>query len=863
MAKKTEEKNIIEKIYDYTLEDIMGDRFGRYSKSIIQDRALPDVRDGLKPVQRRILYTMWESKNTHDKPYRKCAKAVGDVMGKYHPHGDSSIYGAMIYMSQAWKMREVFIDIHGNNGSIDGDGPAAHRYTETRLTKLALVTLKDINRDAVEMTLNYADEDLEPTVLPAHFPNLLVNGSTGISAGYATNIPPHNLGEVIEATVHRIDNPNCRLDTILNIVKGPDFPTGGVVEGREGLLQAYSTGRGKVVVKARTEIVKEKGTHQIIIHEIPYDVLKEQLRKKIEDIKIDKKVEGITDVIDVSDKEHMAKLIIELKKDANAELILNYLFKNTDLQVNYNFNMVAIVNRRPKQLGILEILDAFIAHQKDVILRRTRFDLNKAKERLHIVEGLLKAVDILDEIIKTIRASKNKQDSIDNLVKQFEFTEAQATAIVTMQLYRLSNTDITLLLEEKDNLNKMIEFLTSIINDEEVLKKQMKLSLNEIKKEFANPRRTEIRDEVTEIKLDAKDMIPKENVIVVATNEGYVKRIPIKSYVSASSEPTTLKPGDFIRGLYSTTSLDTLLMFTNLGHYLYVPVHEIVETKWKELGKHISNLIQISAEERIISAMILDNPKTNVIMTTRNGITKRTNLEDLIVSRYTKPINAMKLKDDDELVSVVKDNGRAIFVTETGYYLNINSEEIPIVGAKASGVKGINVKDDHVVTCMSPESYDEYITVFTNKNTSKRIKISDLDTMTRAKKGSTLIKKVKSTNYKVTNAISVNNRDVISIKTDGDFKEIKTTELSIMDLSSTGSTISKTAIEESFKVAELVERKIELNVNENEQPKKIEETKSLEEIEVEDVETEEVELPTLKEEQKELTIDDFLDDFKL
>ena len=851
MAKKQEEKTIIEKIYDYTLEDIMGDRFGRYSKSIIQDRALPDVRDGLKPVQRRILYTMWESKNTHDKPYRKCAKAVGDVMGKYHPHGDSSIYGAMIYMSQPWKMREVFIDIHGNNGSIDGDGPAAHRYTETRLTKLALVTLKDINRDAVEMTLNYADEDLEPTVLPAHFPNLLVNGSTGISAGYATNIPPHNLSEVIEATIHRIDNPNCRLDTILNIIKGPDFPTGGVVEGKEGLLQAYTTGRGKVVVKAKTEIVKEKGTHQIVIHEIPYDVLKEQLRKKIEDIKIDKKVEGIADVIDVSDKEHMAKIIIELKKDANAELILNYLFKNTDLQVNYNFNMVAIVNRRPKQLGILEILDAFIAHQRDVILRRTKFDLKKANERLHIVEGLLKAVDILDEIIKIIRNSKNKQDSIDNLVKSFDFTVEQATAIVMMRLYTLSNTDINLLLEEQDNLRKMIEFLTSIIEDEEVLKKQMKISLKEIDKEFGNPRRTEIRDEVTEIKFDAKDMIPKENVIVVATNEGYVKRIPLKSYVSSSGEPTALKPGDFIRGLYSTTTLDTLLMFTNLGHYLYVPVHEIVETKWKELGKHISNLIQISAEERIISAMILDNPTDNVIMTTKQGTTKRTNLEELIVSRYTKPINAMKLKDGDEVVSVVKDNGRAIFVTETGYYLNIDSNEIPLVGAKASGVKGINIKDDEVVTCMSPEIYDEYITIFTNKNTSKRIKLSELDQMTRAKKGSTLIKKVKSTNYKVTNAISVNNRDIVSLKTDGEFKEIKTTELPIMDLSSTGSTICKTPVEETFKVAELVERKLELFQGTT--PKK----------EVDKKEEPEMELPALKEETQELTIEDFIDDFKL
>ena len=847
MTKAKEEKSIIEKIYDYTLEDIMGDRFGRYSKSIIQDRALPDVRDGLKPVQRRILYTMWEDKNTFDKPYRKCAKAVGDVMGKYHPHGDSSIYGAMIYMSQPWKMREPFIDIHGNNGSIDGDGPAAYRYTETRLTKLAQTMLKDINRNAVEMALNYSDEDLEPTVLPANFPNLLVNGSTGISAGYATNIPPHNLGEVIDATIHRIDNPNCRLETILNIIKGPDFPTGGVVEGKEGLLQAYATGRGKVIVKAKTEIVKEKGTHQIIIHEIPYDVLKEQLRKKIEDIKIDKKVEGIVDVIDVSDKEHLAKIIIELKKEANAELILNYLFKNTDLQINYNFNIVAIVNRRPKQLGILEILDAFIAHQKDVIIRRTNFDLEHAKARLHIVLGLLKAVDILDEVIKTIRASKNKADCIVNLVKEYEFTEEQATAIVTMQLYRLSNTDVNQLLNEQNDLNRMIEFLNSILNDENVLRRQMKLEINEIKKEFANPRRTEIRDEITEIKIDAKDMIPKENVIVVATNEGYVKRIPLKSYVSSSNEPTTLKPGDFIRGIYSTTTLDTLLMFTNLGHYLYVPIHEIVETKWKELGKHISNLIQISADEKIISAMILDDKKTNVILTTKKGITKRTNLEDLIVSRYTKAINAMKLKDDDELVSVVKDNGRAIFISKIGRYLNINSEEIPIVGAKASGVKGMNVKDDVVITCLSPLENEEYISIFTNKNTAKRIKIADLENMSRAKKGSPLIKKVKSTNYEVVNAISVNPHDTISIKTDGEFKEIKVSELPIMDLASTGSTISKTFIEDSFKVAEVVERKLELT--ENDSKNMVEESATKEE--------------NNQEEAQEMTIDDFIDDFKL
>ncbi len=842
--KKQEEKTIIEKIYDYTLEDIMGDRFGRYSKSIIQDRALPDVRDGLKPVQRRILYTMWEDKNTYDRPYRKCAKAVGDVMGKYHPHGDSSIYGAMIYMSQAWKVREAFIDIHGNNGSIDGDGPAAYRYTECRLTKLAQVMLKDINRQAVEMTLNYSDEDLEPTVLPANYPNLLVNGSTGISAGYATNIPPHNLGEVIDATIHRIDNPNCYLDTILNIVKGPDFPTGGVVEGKEGLVQAYTTGRGKVVVKAKTEIVEEKGKKSIIIHEIPYEVLKEQLRKKIEDIKIDKKIDGIAEVYDVSDKEHMGKMIVELKKDANAELILNYLLKNTDLQVNYNFNVVAIVNRRPKQLGILEILDAFIKHQREVILRRTQFDLDHAKARLHIVDGLLKAVDVLDEVIKIIRESKNKSDSIANLMKAFDFTEEQATAIVMMRLYTLSNTDVTALLNEQADLNKMIEFLNSILNDENVLKSEMKKALRAVRDEFATPRRTEIKDEITEIKIDAKSMISKENTIVVVTNEGYVKRISPKSYAAANGDTTTLKPGDYITGLYSTTTLDTLLMFTNLGHYLYVPVHEITELKFKDLGKHINNFIPLAEDEKVISSMILDSKNTNVILATRQGTSKRLRLEDLIVSRYSKPINAIKLKDGDELVAVAKDNGRAIFVSENGYYINIDANEIPIVGAKASGVKGINLKEDNLAGLVSPEEGQDYLAIFTNKNTTKRIKISDLDTMSRGKKGSTLIKKVKSNPYLIFKVAPVSIHDLVNVKIDGEFRELKVTDIPIMDLASTGSTVSKKVIEDYLIVSDLKEVKID----ENEEIIKPEPTKEV----IDDGVIE-----------GQVSIDDFVEDFKL
>lgn len=842
MAKKKEEKTIIEKIYDYTLEDIMGDRFGRYSKSIIQDRALPDVRDGLKPVQRRILWTMWEDRNTYDKPYRKCGKSVGDVMGKYHPHGDSSIYGAMINMSQAWKMREIFIDIHGNNGSIDGDGPAAYRYTEARLTRLAEVMLRDINRDTVDMMLNYTDEEKEPTVLPANFPNLLVNGSMGISAGYATNIPPHNLGEVIDATIHRLGNPNCRLDTILNIVKGPDFPTGGVVEGKEGLIKAYETGKGKVVVKAKTEIVEERGKYQIIVHEIPYDVLKEGLRKKIEDIKIDKKVEGIVDVIDESDKEHMARLVIELKKGANAELILNYLLKNTELQVNYNFNMVAIVNRRPKQVGILEILDAFIAHQKEVILRRSKYDLKQAKDRLHIVEGLLKAVDVLDEVIRIIRASKNKEDSIKNLCEAFSFTYEQANAIVTMRLYRLSNTDVTALVEEQGNLNKWIEFLSSVINDEEVLKDQIKKSLQEIKKEFATPRRTEIKDEVTEIKIDAMQMIPKENVVAVVTNEGYVKKIPLKSYSSASSEPTTLKPGDYITGLYSTTSKDTLLLFTNLGHYLYVPIHEIQDTKWKELGKHISNIIPLAPEEKIISNILLDNLNEVITLVTREGTTKRINISELVVSRYSKPINAMKLKEKDEVVAAFIDYGNTLFVTKNGYYLYFNSEEITIVSSKAAGVKGIKLKDDEVVAGLSPKQDVDYLGVITDKHTAKRIKITDLEKASRALKGSTLIKRVKSKPYNICNVFTIDSKNIIGLKINGEIKGIKAADIPIMDLASTGSTITKQNLEDSFVATELLEKKLD-----DKQPAEIVQEEN----------------NTSNTEIEELTIDDFINDFKL
>ena len=863
MAKKKIEENIVEKIYDYTLEEIMGDRFGRYAKSIIQDRALPDVRDGLKPVQRRILWSMYESKNTYDKPFRKSAKAVGDIMGHYHPHGDSSIYDALVRLSQRWKMREPLVEIHGNNGSIDGDGPAASRYTEARLSKIANVMLSDINKDAVKMTLNYSDEDLEPTVLPAHFPALLVNGSTGISAGYATNIPPHNLAEVIDATIKRIDSPNCRLDTILEIIKGPDFPTGGVVEGKEGLIQAYTTGKGKVVLKANYEIIEEKGKKQILIKEIPYEVLKEQLKKKIEDIKSDKKIDGIVDVIDESDRTNMARLVIELKKDADANLIINYLLKNTDLQINYNFNVVAIDNKRPKTLGLLEILDAFILHKEEVVINRSKFDLEHSKKRLHIVEGFIKALDILDEVIKTIRKSKNKADAIENLVKEYDFTTEQATAIVMMQLYKLTNTDVTDLQNEHANLLELIKYLTSVINDESVLKGVMKEELRSIKKEFATPRRTIIKDEITEIKIDELSMIPKEDFIVSVSKSGYIKKLSVKVYNANNETEYVLKEKDYLIGLYKINNIDTIILITNLGNYCYLPVRDITECKYKDIGKHISSYIPLSEGETIIASFGIKNFDSRTItLFSKDGLVKQTELSNLPVTRYSKPMTIFKLKDNDEVVSASINDGVVYIVTENGFALKFNKEEIPVVGLKTSGVKGIKLVSDSVVSAFVTNENHEYITIFTDKNTAKRVKLEEIDYSKRSLKGDNILHSPKSKKYKITECYagsSKTNYGLIREETE----TIKSSDISIMDKSSTGSTISKEDLTDVFKEARLkVIDDALASTPEHEEsssvetPKKEEKTQEVKEEPKEDKKQEEQVYETL-------TMSDFFDEFKI
>ena len=838
--------DILKKIQDYALEEIMGDRFGKYAKEIILDRAIPDVRDGLKPVQRRILYAMYKANNTWDKGYIKCAATVGDVLGKFHPHGDTSVYDAMVRMSQWWKQNSILVDIQGNNGSMDGDSAAAYRYTEARLAKIAGELLSDLDKETVKWAPNFDDRFLEPTVLPAKFPNLLVNGSSGISAGYATNIPPHNLGEIVDATIKRIDSPNCRLDTILEIVKGPDFPTGGIVEGKNGIIDAFTTGRGKVIVKSKTEFKKEKGKEQIIVTEVPFEVNKAMLVQKIDALRIDKKIEGIAEVRDETDREGL-RIAIDLKSGANKELILNYLLKNTDLQVSYNYNMVTIVNRTPKTLGILPILDAYIDHLREVTTKRTEFNLASYNKEYNIVSGLIKAISILDEVIATIRGSKNKSDAKVNLVEKYDFTEEQAEAIVMLQLYKLTNTDIVVLENRSEELKQLIAECEKILSDENELKNVMKGELREIRKKYAEPRKTEIRDEVSEIKISELDMVTKEDFVVCISGAGYVKKHSLKVMAANETEYPTVKEGDYIEGFYKVNNLDTILLFTNLGNYLYLPVREISENKFKDVGTHISSIIKVSDGERIVKTIAVHKfDETILTAFTKDGMVKRMPLNVLEVSRYTKPISMFKLKDNDELINVSRYDGKEVIViANDGYGLKYNISEIPVVGLRTSGVKAIKLNAfAQVVNGFVVNDDKEYITIFTDKNTAKRIKVTDIEKSTRAKKGSVVLKSPKTKKYDIIKAFSTSSKSIFGI-IDGEIGYMKSSDINIMDIASTGTTYTKKNVDNIFLVSKIVDI-----TNEKDMP-----TKEVVEI------VEEVEEKPKKE--KQLTMSDFFEEFKL
>ncbi|MER2072025.1 MAG: DNA topoisomerase IV subunit A, partial [Psychrobacillus sp.] len=641
-----------ERYQNLPLEEVLGDRFGRYSKYIIQDRALPDARDGLKPVQRRILFAMLQEGNTNDKAFRKSAKTVGVVIGNYHPHGDSSVYEAMVRMSQDWKLRHMLVEMHGNNGSVDGDPPAAMRYTEARLSAISHELLRDINKNTVDYIPNFDDSDMEPMVLPARFPNLLVNGATGISAGYATDIPPHALHEALDAVLMRMENPACTVDELMTVIKGPDFPTGGIIQGVEGIKKAYETGKGKIVVRSKAEIETIKGgKEQIVITEIPYEINKANLVKKIDEQRLDKRLDGIADVRDESDRTGL-RIVIEMKKEVDAHGILQYLFKNTDLQITYNFNMIAIHNRRPTMMTLPLLLDAYINHQKEVVTRRTIHDLNKAQERLHIVSGLMKALSILDEVIKTIRASKDKKDAKNNLIKSFDFSEAQAEAIVSLQLYRLTNTDITELQEEEKKLNLLITSLENILAKESVLMKTIKKELQVVRKQFAEQRKSVIENEIEEIKVTLDVLIPSEEVIVTVTKDGYIKRTGMRSFNASSGQDFAIKESDYLLYQQSINTQHHLLLFTSKGNYIYQPVHELPDIRWKDLGQHISSIVPLDANETIINVIGIESFDLDlcVLTATKEGQIKRSLLSDYVVQRYARPIKTIKLKPTDELI---------------------------------------------------------------------------------------------------------------------------------------------------------------------------------------------------------------------
>ena len=796
----------------------MGERFGRYSKYIIQERALPDIRDGLKPVQRRILYSMNKDGNTFDKGYRKSAKSVGNIMGNFHPHGDSSIYDAMVRMSQDWKNREILVEMHGNNGSMDGDPPAAMRYTEARLSEMAGYLLQDIEKDTVPFAWNFDDTEKEPTVLPAAFPNLLVNGATGISAGYATDIPPHNLAEVIDAVIYMIDHPSAKVDKLMEFLPGPDFPTGAIVQGRDEIKKAYETGKGRVVVRSRTEIEKLKGgKEQIVITEIPYEINKAVLVKKIDDVRVNNKVAGIAEVRDESDRDGL-RIAIELKKDANTELILNYLFKYTDLQVNYNFNMVAIDNFTPRLVGIVPILTSYIAHRKEIILARSRFDKAKAEKRLHIVEGLIRVISILDEVIALIRASENKADAKENLKVSYDFTEEQAEAIVTLQLYRLTNTDVVVLEEEEAELREKIAMLAAIIGDERTMYNLMKRELRDVKKKFANPRLSELQDTANAIEIDTASLIVEEETYVSVTRSGYIKRTSPRSFSASTLEEMGKRDDDRLIFVSPAKTTQHLLIFTSLGNVIYRPVHELSDIRWKEIGEHLSQTISnFDTKEEVIYTELLDSfEEGTYFAATKLGQIKRVERKEFSPWRTykSKSLKFAKLKNEDDqviaLAPIKLDD--VMLVTKNGYALRFNIEEVPVIGVKAAGVKAINLKKDDVLAAAFIANTDS-LYLLTQRGSLKRMAVADIPVTSRANRGLQVLRELKTKPHRVfvagpvfgeavdfdlftTEAEASEEQILQGLSNKGTAYEINLADLSLSERTSNGSFISDTISDE-------------------------------------------------------------------
>ena len=780
-------------IQQLKLEDVIGDRFGRYSKYVIQDRAIPDVRDGLKPVQRRILYAMYKDGNTFDKGYRKSAKTVGNVIGNYHPHGEISIYDAMIRLGQDWKMREELVQIHGNKGSVDGDPPAAMRYTEARLSHLSQELLSDINKDTVDFIDNFDDTTQEPTVLPSKFPNILVNGSTGISAGYATDIPPHNLEEVINATLKVIDKPTVKTDELLEIMPGPDFPTGGIIQGKKELKKAYETGQGRIVVRAKVDVEKMRGDKvQLVITELPFEVNKANLVKKIDEIIIDKAVDGMLEVRDETDRDGL-RVIIELRKDSNVDAILNYLYKKTNLQISYNFNMVAIDNRRPKLLSLKDILVAYVEHQKEVVLRRSKYILDTASKRMHIIEGLMRALSILDEVIRIIRESENKRSAKENLMNAYDFTEKQAEAIVMLQLYRLTNTDIVDLENEHIDLEYEINTLKDIIENENTLKKVIKKELRDVKKTFKSERLTVIEEKIESLEVSREMLIREEDTVVTVTRDGYIKRTSPRSFSASPFEELGKKDDDELLFFKEGHTLETLLVFTNKGNYMIIPVHELEDIRWKDHGVHLSSKYNLDSQEHPIFAYEIESfdIDESIVITTKNGQVKRTSLKDHEMTRINRAISAINLSKDDEVVSVdvVKDDSNILLLTKQGLSLMFNINEVSDTGLRTKGVKGISLKENDAVISGNLTSNQDYVLSVTNRGAVKRTSLKEFEIGKRSQVGRALYKNVKSKPHEVLRARLFTEDFTVSLLSGENRENIQAMDIRLSEMYSNGSFI--------------------------------------------------------------------------
>ncbi|KQS45376.1 DNA topoisomerase IV subunit A [Exiguobacterium sp. Leaf196] len=781
----------LQNILNLSLEQVVGDRFGRYSKYIIQDRALPDARDGLKPVQRRILYAMHTEGNLFDRAYRKSAKTVGVVIGNYHPHGDSSVYEAMVRLSQEWKLRYPLIDMQGNNGSIDGDSAAAMRYTEARLSKVSSLILDGINKQTVDYTLNFDDTTEEPLVLPSLLPNLLMNGSTGISAGYATEIPPHHAGEVLDAAIGRISGTVQNVDDLLTHMQGPDFPTGGVVQGLDGIKKAFETGRGKVIIRSRSTIETLRGgRQQIVITELPYEVNKANLVKRMEELRLDKKVEGVAEVRDETDRDGL-RVVIELKKEADAEGVLHFYLKQTDLQIAYNYNMVAIHERTPRQMGVLTLLDAYLAHVKEVVIRRTAFDLEQAKRRQEVVSALMTAISVLDETLALIRSASNKADAKDKLIARFNFTDRQAEAVVMLQLYRLTNTDIVELQEEAAKLEKEIARLEKILNDEKTRNRLIIKELTVLKEQVADKRRSTIEAEVEELKLKTEVMIAVEETMVFLSKNGYVKRSSLRSF-GASNDLPDLKEQDrpLLQGQAMTT--DHLIVWTVRGNYLLIPVHQLPDTKWKDGGQHVANLVPLEPGDRVLSADLVRSfdEAHHCLFVTRQGMVKRSKLSDYNAQRKSKPLQGVRLKADDEVLYAQVSTGQTdlFLATQNGFGLWFTEDDVPVVGVRAAGVKAINLKDQDVVAGAIGFKEAPQIVLLTQRGALKKMRLADqFQVSSRALRGLQLLRDLKAKPHQVAALIDVTQAKELVLSGKEQEKTIQIGSLSFLDRLSNGS----------------------------------------------------------------------------